>query len=156
PFFVLPTARSASSPTLVGLSAVSVLRRERVTVACSGCRKTRYVATRGIHRVKLRASPALSMRSATQVIVGVTAKDETGRWIVFGFAHHHYLGLGHGCMRAGVTTLTSEEAADQTTISTSCGPPSPPKTEYVYWTGTDHQVYEKQHPPGNTVSWSDS
>ena len=98
------------------------------------------------------------MRAATQVIVGVIATGETGRWIAFGFEHHHYVGRGHGCMPASVRALSPVEALDpkKTVPFAPCGPPSRPGTEYVYWTGPDHQVYEKQFPSDTPSRWSDS
>jgi hypothetical protein len=157
-FFIQPNAKPATSRTLIGFSAESVTRSEHVITACSGCGRTRFVGRYSHHRVALRAVPALRMRPTTRVLVAVIETGQTGRWIEFGFGRQRYGGVGNGCMAMTVKSLTPAETSNPTKSIpfTTCGAWSGPGTEYVYWTGTDHQIYEKQYPADTPSRWSDS
>ena len=151
PFFIVPYSKGNRLRTLIRLNVIAVPRGERVLSACSVCGKMKFVKTRGVTRVILRASSPLRMRSTTRVVIGITKPNSTGRWIVLGFRGDTYRGLGHGCMPASVKKLTRGEAARRSTIPhASCGPPSSPRSEYVYWNGTDHQLDEEQY---NYPNW---
>jgi hypothetical protein len=144
PFFLSVVYRRHDSSTLIAVRVGGVTRHEHVTRACSVCGRTKFAKTVGSHSVLLTASRPLRMRPSTRVIVGVTAHGADGRWIRIGFHSPHYEGMGDGCMPPSVTSLTAAEAAHPSIIPKApCG--LPPATEYVYWRGTDHQVYEQQY-----------
>lgn len=168
PFFIRPNVSSATSPKLPSFNVIPVLRGDQVTVACWACGRTVFQIRRYYHRVIVTASPTLQMGPATQIVVGVIAAGqpgtpggEIGRWIAFGFPQHRYGGIVSGCMPASVTALTSAEAfkPKQDIPYSACGRPSTPGTEYVYWTGPDHEVYEKPYgfnAETNKVGWDDT
>jgi hypothetical protein len=144
PFFVVVVFRRDRPSTLTGLRVSGVTRHEHVISACSVCGRTKFAKKVQSHRVLLSASPPLRMRSSTRAIVGVTADGADGRWIRIRFQDHHYEGLDQGCMPPSVKSLTAAEAAHPSIIPKApCG--FPPATEYVYWRGTDHQLYEQQY-----------
>jgi hypothetical protein len=147
PFFLQPEFTVHDPSTLRGLVVGGATPSERAITACSICGKTKFAKKVDLHRVLVRVLPPLRMRSGTRVLVGVTAPGEDGRWIVMGFQGGQYKGLGHGCMPPTVTSFTPAEAAHPSTIPTAgCGFP-PPDNDYVYWRGTDGQLYEKQYVP---------
>jgi hypothetical protein len=148
-FFVKPRYRSATPALLSTLTVESVTRNEQVTSACFDCATTTFRTTSRSFRLKqltLRASSPLRMRVSTRIIVGVTAPGEMGRWIVFGFTGHQYVGENRGCMSATVTALVPAAAKDPRTIpETHCQKASPKGTESVFFNGVDHQLYEQQY-----------
>jgi hypothetical protein len=144
PFFLVVVFRRHHPRTLIAIRVGGVTRDEHTTSACSACGTTKFAKTVGSHRVLLSASPLLRMRSSTRVIVGVTADGADGRWIRIRFQRQHYESLDHGCMPPSVKSLTPADAAHSSIIPKApCG--LPPATEYVYWRGTDHQLYEQQY-----------
>jgi hypothetical protein len=144
-FYLVPWFRADRPGILTRLDVKAVTRGERVLSACSACGTTKFAEKRAVYRVSLLPSSPLRMRATTRVLVGVISKRSTGRWIVMGFHDGQYTGLGHGCMPASVTSLTPAEAARPSTIPPErCGLGSS-GTEYVYWTGSGHQLYELQY-----------
>ncbi len=153
PFFIVPEVMTARHAELLELTLGSVTDREQVTAACFDCGTTTFVArSHGKTHVVLTPSPApLQMQPGTKILVGVTGRNVEGRWILVVFKRGQYTGPRDECMPATVSVLTAAQAQNPSEIPfEKCPPASPPRTEYVLWSGPGHQLYETQNDPGST------